>query len=223
MSEPVGNSPRKKPDTENPMSAISGNSHKNREAPAEKAGGREPITKIVEGSVVTRKQPLLKRFKKTMLAEDAGNVGEYILTDIIIPATKNLIVDMVGQTIERLLFGTSRGRVRRSPLGASLRDQVNYSRISSEPRRVMSREARAKHDFNEIVLENRTEAVEVLEALIDRIARYGAVTVADLYDFVGTTGSFADQRWGWTDLTTADVRQVPGGFLLDLPGPEPVR
>lgn len=223
MSEPVGNSPRKKPDTPNSMSSITGNSHKNRDEPAETAGGREPITKIVEGNVVSRKQPMLKRLRNTMIADDVGNVGEYILTDIIVPATKNLIVDMVGQTIERLLFGTSRGRLRRSPLGASLRDQVNYGRISTEPRRVMSREARARHDFNEIVLENRTEAIEVLEALVDRIARYGAVTVADLYDFVGTTGSFADQRWGWTDLTTADVRQVPGGFLLDLPGPEPVR
>jgi len=223
MSEPVGNSPRRKPETQSGMSAISGNSHKDREAPAEKAAVRDPISKIVEGNVVSRKQPLWKRFSRTMLAEDAGNVGEYILTDVIIPATKNLIVDMVGQSIERILFGTSRGRIRRSPLGASLREQVNYSRLSSEPRRSMTREARARHDFNEIVLENRTEAIEVVEALVDRIARYGAVTVADLYDFVGTTGSFADQRWGWTDLTTADVRQVPGGFLLDLPGPEPVR
>lgn len=226
MSEPVGNQPRKKPPSPGSMAAITGNSHKERGADAETTAEREPAEKIVEGRVISRKQPWWKRFRQTMLAEDAGNVGEYILTDVVIPATKNLIVDMIGQSIERVLFGTSRGRVRRSPLGASLRDQVNYNRFSGdrEPvRRPMSREARARHDFNEIVLENRTEAIEVVEALIDRISRYGAVTVADLYDFVGTTGSFADQRWGWSDLTTADVRQVPGGFLLDLPAPEPIR
>lgn len=226
MSEPVGNQPRKKPDVKTPMSSIAGNSHKERDAVAETTAEREPVEKIVEGKVISRKQPWWKRFSHTMLADDMGNVGEYILTDVIVPATKNLIVDMIGQSVERMLFGTSRGRVRRSPLGASLRDQVNYSRFSNdrEPiRRPLSREARARHDFNEIVLENRTEAIEVVEALIARIARYGAVTVADLYDLVGTTGSFADQRWGWSDLTTADVRQVPGGFLLDLPAPEPVR
>lgn len=226
MSEPVGNQPRKKPEAESGMSAISGNSHKNREAAAEKTAEREPIEKMVEGKVISRKQPWFKRVTRTMIAEDAGNVGDYILSDVVIPATKNLILDMVAQSIERLLFGTSRGRIgRRSPLGMSLRDQVNYNRISSdrEPRRLLSREARARHDFNEIVLENRTEAIEVVEALIERISRYGAVTVADLYDFVGTTGSFADQRWGWNDLATADVRQVPGGFLLDLPAPEPIR
>lgn len=225
MSEPVGNQPRKKPETKSSMSSISGNSHKDRDVVAETTATREPVEKMVEGKVISRKQPVWKRFTRTMVADDVGNVGEYILTEVVVPATKNLIVDMIGQSVERMLFGTSRGRIRRSPLGASLRDSVNYSRYSErEPiRRPMSREARARHDFNEIVLENRSEAVEVVEALIDRIARYGAVTVADLYDFVGTTGSFADQRWGWSDLTTADVRQVPGGFLLDLPAPEPIR
>lgn len=223
-SEPVGNQPRKRPEDVG-MKAISGNSHKSREADAEKTADREPIEKMVEGKVISRKMPWYKKLGRSMLADDAGNVGEYVLSDVIIPAAKNLIVDMIGQSVERMLFGTSRGRIRRSPLGLSLRDQVNYSRVSSdrEPRRPISREARARHDFNEIVLENRSEAIEVVEALVDRIVRYGAVTVADLYDFVGTTGSFADQRWGWTDLATADVRQVPGGFLLDLPAPEPIR
>jgi len=226
MAEPVGNQPRKKPETKSGMAAIAGNSHKEREAAAEKAIEREPVEKMVEGKVTSRKQPWWKRFRQTMVAEDANTVGDYIFTDIFIPATKNLIVDIVGQSIERVLFGTSRGRIRSRPLGLSLRDQpINYGRISSErdPRRPMSREARARHDFQEIVLENRTEAIEVVQALVDRIARYSAVTVAELYDLVGVTGSYADQRWGWDDLTTADVRQVPGGFLLDLPAPEPIR
>lgn len=225
MVDPVGNQPRQKPENSSGMSAITGNSHKSREPGADKSSEREPIEKIVSGNVISRKPPWYKRFGKSMIADDAGTVGEYILTDVIIPATKNLIVDMVSQSIERVLFGTTRGRIRRAPLGMSLRDQVNYGGYSRdrEPRRIMSREARARHDFNEIVLDNRSEAIEVVEALVDRIRRYGAVTVADLYDFVGTTGSFADQRWGWTDLSTADVRQVPGGFLLDLPQPEPIR
>jgi len=226
MGEPVGNQPRKKPDNPSGMAAIAGNSHKEREAAAETTAEREPIEKMVEGKVISRKQPWWKRFGQSMVAEDANTVGDFIFTDVLIPATKNLIVDIVGQSIERVLFGSSRGRIRRSPLGMSLRDQVNYSRVSTDRdpiRRPMSREARARHDFNEIVLENRTEAIEVVEALVARISRYGAVTVADLYDFVGTTGSYADQKWGWSDLTTADVRQVPGGFLLDLPAPEPIR
>ena len=225
MSEPVGNQPRKPTEAKSAMSAISGNSHKTREAAAEQAVDREPIEKVVTGKVITRKVPWWKKFGQSMIADDATNVGEYILTDVVIPATKNLIVDMVGQSIERMLFGQSRNRARRSPVGLSLRDSVRYDRVRDdrEPRRVMSREARARHDFDEIVLDNRTDAVDVIEAMADRIDQYGAITVADLYDLVGTTGSYADRRWGWTDLVTADVRQVSGGFLLDLPRPEPIR
>jgi hypothetical protein len=87
----------------------------------------------------------------------------------------------------------------------------------------MSREAQRRHDFDEVVLDINSEAIEVVEALIARVVRYGAASVADLYDLVGVTGSFADQKWGWTDLSTADVRPSRGGFLLDLPQPEPLR
>lgn len=224
--EPVGNQPRRKPEADSGLKAITGNSHKDREAAAEKTAEREPVEKMVKGQVIVRKPPWYKKFARSMIAEDAGNVGDYILTDVVIPGIKVLIVTMVGQSVERVLMGTSRNRIGgRQPLGLSLRDQVNYGRISTErqPRSLMSRENRARHNFNEIVLPDRSEAIEVVEALIDRIARYGAVTVADLYDFVGTTGSYADRAWGWTDLATADVRQVLGGFLLDLPQPEPIR
>lgn len=229
MVEPVGNEPRRnQPKPDRTLSELTGNSHKERAT--KEVVEREPIEKIVEGKVISRPLPWYKRFARSMIAEDAGNVGEYVLLEVVIPATKNLILEMLQQTGERLLFGTSRGRVsgRRSPLGAILRDRepVNYGRYSereSRGLRTMSYRARATHDFNEIVLEHRSEAIGVVEALVDLVARYGSATVADLYDLVGTTGSYVDKQWGWTDLITADVRQVPGGFLLDLPSPEPIR
>lgn len=221
MTEPVGNHPRKEPSKDSGMAGIAGNSHKNRDATPEK----EPVEKIIEGKVISRKTPWYKRFRENMLAEDAGTVGEYLLTDVVIPATKNLIIDMVSQGIEKVLFGTARGRLRRSPIGSSLRDQFDYGRVSRdrEPRRMMSREARATHNFDSIVLEHRSDAIDVVEALVERIRRYGSVTVAELYDLVGVSGSYTDRRWGWTDLEDADVRQMPGGFLLDLPQPELIR
>lgn len=229
-SEPVGNQPRQKPVTEDSMKAITGNTHKNREADAGKTAdrgtdAREPVTKMIKGQAIVRKPPWYKKLGRSMIAEDAGSVGEHILMNVVIPGIKVLIVTMVGQSVEQVLMGSARNRVGRQPLGLSLRDQVNYSRISSDrdPRPMMSREARARHNFNEIVLPDRIEAISTVDFMVDRIARYGTVTVADLYDFVGTTGSYADRSWGWTDLRTADVRQVVGGFLLDLPSPEPIR
>ena len=222
MSEPVGNTPR----SPTPGGAdLPGNAHKNREAEPEP---REKIEKIVEGKVVTRKLPWWKRMAHSMIADDASSISDYILVDGIVPALKNLIADIVGQGTNRVLFGSARNRGRSGIGGLGTLDsrgslRTRYDQIGVDPGRSISRVGRARHDFDEVVLETRVEAIDVVEGLIAQVARYGFASVSDLYDLVGVTGSFQDQRWGWTDLVTADVRQVRGGFLLDLPRPEPLR
>lgn len=218
MSEPVGNAPRNPAD-------IPGNAHnKQLAAKSEPVEAKEPVEKIIEGKVITRKVPWYKRFMHSLIAEDATSIGDFMFTDVLVPAARNLIRDLVVGSTDRALYGGSiRGRGR-SVVGDRPGLRTRYDLASErEPRRVLSREARARHDFNDVVLDSRAEAIEVVEALIDRVERYQSATVSDLYDLVGVTGSFADQRWGWTDLRTADVRQVRGGFLLDLPSPEPLR
>lgn len=221
MSEPVGNSPRSQGD----IPDIPGNSLKGRDLRGGEAKDpMEPAQKIIEGKVVTRKQPWYKRFARSMVADDAQSIGDWVLVDVFVPAVKNLIHDIVTGGVDRTLYGTS--RARRSIYGERREGlRTRYDRMSEpgEPRRMLSREARARHDFDDVVLGSYEEAVDVVKALIDRVERYGAASVADLYDFVGVTGSFMDQRWGWTDLRLADVRQTRGGFLLDLPAPEPLR
>ena len=218
MSEPVGNSPRN--------ADMPGNSHKDREAKlgAKNEEPREKLEKIVEGPVSKRKQPWWKRFGRSMIADDAQSVGDFIMTDVLVPAIKNLIADTVKGSTDRFLYGQSRARGR-GLVGERTGLRTRYDKMSEggEPRRMMSRDARARHDFDDVVLSTRSEAIEVVERLDERIRRFDMVSVSDLYDLVGVTGSYADQRWGWTNLDDADVRQVRGGFLLDLPRPEPLR
>lgn len=222
MSEPVGNSSR------TPAPAVPSNAHKDRDAEPKPEQGkeREKIAKVVTGKVSTRKPSLWKRMISNIIVDDAPTIGEHILINVILPATKNLIRDTFVGGLDQALWGSARSRRPgdRGPV-SSLRTQYDrvpaYSR--GEPRRVMGRDARARHDFDEVVLETRTEAVDVIEGLIELVGRFGTASVSDLYDLVGVTGSFADRQWGWTDLITADVRQVSGGFLLDLPRPEPLR
>lgn len=207
--------------------SIPGNSHKEREDNKAEAEPREKIEKIIEGKVVTRKAPWWKRAVRSMIADDATSIGDFLWTDILVPTIKNAIRDVVVGGTDRTLYGA--GRSRRGGPGLGLGGNITSLRTrydavaSGEPRRMMSREAQARHDFDEVVLNDRDEAVEVVEALIARVERYGAASVADLYDLVGVTGSYADRRYGWTDLRTADIRQIREGFLLDLPRPEPLR
>ena len=71
-------------------------------------------------------------------------------------------------------------------------------------------------------METRVEAEEVLDRLFDWIERYEQVAVAELYEMVGISGNFTDQKWGWTDLRGATVSRVGRGYLLNLPRPEPL-
>lgn len=221
MSEPVGNSPRQ-------PGAIPSNSHKTqREAEVKKKAEepRGPVDKIIEGKVVTRKPSRLKRVARSFVADDVQNIGDYLLIDVVVPAVKNLIRDLVVGGTDRALYGRSRPTRNGIGGGAPTSFKTRYDKMSdgSEPRRMLSREARARHDFGEIILDDRAEAIGVIEALIARVDQYGVASVSDLYDFVGVSGSYADRSHGWRDLSTADVRQYRGGWLLDLPQPEPIR
>lgn len=221
MSEPVGNAARTPGDV--PSNALKG-----REAPKkEVAEDAPPAEKIVEGNVVTRKTPWYKRFARNLIADDATSMGDWIMQEVVLPSVRNLISDAVKGSTDRVLYGSSRVRGGGSVIGGrvgSLRTRYDRMAEEGEPRR-LTREARARHDFDEIVLASRSEAIDVIEALIDRAVRYKAVTVSDLYDLLGVTGSYADRSYGWSEaeLRYADVRQTRGGFLLDLPKPEPLR
>jgi hypothetical protein len=225
MTEPVGSGLR---------GEHLGNSHKQREKEARAVTPeveREPVEKIVTGKVRTRKQPWYKRATGAFIAEDAQSLGDYLLVEVIVPAIKNLVFDVVTGGTSRTLYGGGR---RRSGIGGGLvgrergeeRYRTRYDRMGEardvRPARTITREARARHDFDDVYLDDRAEAVAVIEMLMARVEKFGAASVGDMYEALGVTGSFADLRHGWYDLTSADVRQERGGWKLVLPPTEPL-
>jgi hypothetical protein len=131
-----------------------------------------------------------------------------------------------------MIFGetvsSSRRHGRKPGDGPYINYQSPYSKRRRDPRdrddrpRDLSRRARASHDFDEIILGTRVEATEVIDRLYDIIAKYEMATVSDLYDLIGVTGSWTDDKWGWVDLRGAGVTRVRNGYLLALPRPEPL-
>ena len=189
------------------------------------------IEKVVEGSVLRRKKPLTKRFMETFVGGDARGVVGYVMMDVLLPAAKDMVADAVSQGVERLIFGEARSTSRRTgyrPGTGTGTGYVSYNRFSSSPPagtrreepRSISRTSRARHDFDEIILATRVEAEEVIDRLFDLVSRYESATVADLYELVGVSGNYTDDKWGWTDLRGAGARRVRNGYLLDLPRPE---
>jgi len=192
--------------------------------------GRPPekkVEQVTSADVKRRKKSLGKQFRETFVVGDARTAMHYVVLNVLIPEAKDMMADAVTQGFERLIFGDSRKRGR-SPASAPT-GYVNYQGMnrgarSPAPSRTISQRGRSRHDFDEIVLESRTEAEEVIDRLFDIVSKYEEATVADLYLLTGLPSTHTDHTWGWTDLRGSGVSRLRGdGYLLNLPEPTPLK
>jgi hypothetical protein len=210
-------------------------SNSNKAKPAGEAKAEpKKIESVVTGEVTRRKTPLGKRFAETFIGGDARSVGGYVLLDVLVPAARDMIADAFTQGIERMIYGEVKSASRRGgsrPSGPN--GYVSYNRIAQSNnrprsgleefgRREPSRKARGTHDFDDIIIATRHEAEEVVRRLYDIIESYEVATVSDLYELVGITSNYTDNKWGWTELPGAGVVRVRDGYLLELPKPQSV-
>ena len=195
-----------------------GNSHKSKDRPVKK------VEKVIHTDAVIRKKPLGRKVREMFTGNDAKSVASYVFVDVMIPAARNMLFDMVTEGASRALFGDTRP-VRRTD---GTRGYTSYDRIATGIGRAMSPDlrssrptvpdrVRATHDFGEIVLPTRAEAQLVLDGLNDLIDQYNVATVGDLYDLLGTSHNFPDELWGWTDIRGSYISQIRDGYLLNLP------
>jgi hypothetical protein len=187
---------------------------------AQAEGEEKPkVEKVVEGTVVQRKKGLGAKFREAFMVEDSGSVLVYIVQEVLVPAAKNTILEVFSQGLERSLYGETRRQSQTRPGGytAYHRAREPYSAGGRE----LSRQARATHDFRDVILTTRGDAEEVIDSLKELADRYNCASVQDLYDLVGVTGEYTDNKWGWyaEDFRRAGVRPVRGGYLLELPRP----
>ena len=189
------------------------------------------IEKVVNGKVKTRKRSLGKKFADVFIEDDSKNVSSYIFHDVLIPAAKSMICDIVGWGgfAEMLLFANKRPPNRNNMRRDGGRTYVSYDRSSSSIRdnrggrdRDIASANRARHNFDDVILDSRGEAEEVLSRMVDLIEDYGLASVADLYDFVGIKSEHTDQNFGWTNLSSASVSRVRDGYLINLPRTKPL-
>lgn len=217
------------------------NSHRERDQrtvppPKKQPAETKKVGRITSGEVIRRKKPLGTRLKEVFIGGDARGVWGYVAMDVLVPAAKDMVTDATIQAVERMVYGEARSRGRGGWRPVGTVGHVRYDgysrplggstppwRREAEPRREISRRGRASHSFDEIVLESRGEAEQVIDTLFEMISQYNQATVSDLYEMVGISSAYTDNKYGWTDLRGANVQHVRGGgYLLNLPKPEPL-
>ena len=158
------------------------NSHRSKIEKSEE----KKIEKVASGKV--RKKSGLSKIRDNLLSEDVGSMKTYIFTEVFIPAAKKAISDIVDMA----LYGEIRSKKRES---SSAIPYISYDRFSSDNRRSKSNERRrynVNYTYDDIILDTRGEADEVLDQLIAIIDEFDFASVADLYDLVGVSRYFTD-------------------------------
>ena len=193
------------------------NSHKSKVESTEVATSEKKVEKVISGTAKVKKKNAGRKFADVFISEDAANVKSYVLMDVVVPAIKDVLANVVKDSIDMILFGgTGRDR-RRSSSNSSY---VSYNRFSDrrDDRRYDSRTSIAsRYDFGDITIDSKGEAEEVLERMDELLDAYGMVTVADLYDLVGISCEYTDNKYGWTNLRNARTVRTRDGYMLDLP------
>lgn len=193
------------------------NSHKAKEdGPAEK----KEIKKVVTGPVKTKKKSETSKFMSNFISDDAQNVKSYIFSDVLIPAAKKLLYDIVTDSIDMILYGGN-GSNRKKSSSSGSTSYVSYSDYSNKNRRDDRgrSETKSRFDYDDILFNNRGEAEAVLDQMEEVIDRYGVVTVADMYDMCDISAPYTSHKYGWTSVRTAEVVRVRDGYVIKLSKP----
>lgn len=195
-----------------------GNSYSKRDAKDQYESDRK-IRKVAQGKV--KKQGLIRKFTRYIVEDTIESARERTLADIVVPGVKTLIFDTGTEILDLMLFGGTGEAVRGSRRRSEGRrdSRTSYSRYYDEKGRKSSRESYRDlpNDPDDIIMDTRREAQDVLEELDYMIRKYGQASIADFYDIVGVTSEFTDNKYGWTSIRDAGIKPVRDGFMIILP------
>lgn len=218
------------------MTDYHGNTHKEKEAAAAKTGTPEKkIERITSAEVIIQKKGPGRKLKEMLIAADMKSVGSYLWWDLLIPMMKNAIVDTVEQGIKRTVYGDRRAAMFARDIRNPMQSRTTYTPYNQpvlsrpypgDPRMTMApalesgpRASSSNISNRGYVISSKDEAEEVLEMMLNIINSYQVVTVADLTEMLGLPMDPINNRWGWNDIRTAQIRQIREGWLLELPDP----
>lgn len=193
-------------------------------------------------SKVRHKKSIWKSVGDRFISEDVDEVGTSILDDILVPALRDLINDILHGAIDMTFGGGSYrgsyGRRGRSRSHISYDRMYDDRRYSSRRRRdddYDDRDRRSRKrlpDCSEFIFDPRDfdrpsdakcAAEDLLDDMADRIEEFGQVDMAWFLDQIGedAEGLWNAEDWGWTNLSGVRVRgSNRNGWYIDLPKPK---
>lgn len=205
------------------------NSHKYREE-QKNATTEKRVQEVVKSPVKIKKNEM-RKLADIFISEDISNVKNYIFMDVLVPAIKKAIYDIVTNGIDMFLYG---GAGKASSGGAKVSYRSYYDQKNNNNNAPAYRGSentnKTNNAFNyqDLVYRTRPDAELVLKQLQDVIAKYGVATINDLYDSIpdnmmpDVPVPFTTTSYGWMNLNNVKAVRVRDGYVLTLPKAIPV-
>lgn len=176
------------------------------------------LESVVSGNVSMRKKTTLKKVADIFFQKDINDVKSYLIMDVLIPEIRDALYNLVMNGLDMMLYDGKRTRksssnTMRVNYSAKYNNQTSIPESSNSSPRTKS-----GLNFDDVVFDDRMDAEEVLNQMLNIIEQYDSVSVADFCELAGIPGEYTDRKYGWTSLGAAEVKPISGGgYILKLP------
>lgn len=175
------------------------------------------MQKVVKGTVKTKPNEV-RKLTNVFISEDAAKVKSYIVMDVLVPAIKKAISDIVRNGIDMILYGET-GRDSKKSNG----DYVSYRNYSETVNNRNSHVSRGGFSYDDLYFDFRGDAERVLMQMRDAINTYGIVSIGAMYDLAGiASDNYMNHKYGWMNLNNAEIVATSRGYLIKLPKAMPL-
>lgn len=192
------------------MEEYKSNSHKSRERE------REKLEPVVTKSAKTKKKNELQKMFDILLPDGIEGFKQHLIFDVILPNVRDAFFDIVKET----LYRDGGPKKDRRPSERNSYDRYYKEKNAS---RSGTHKSKSRYSYDDVVFDDRADAEEVLDGMIDYLKTYDFVSVADMYELSGIESDYTDNKFGWDDLRTAKIiRERDGDYYIRLPRPVPI-
>ena len=209
---------------------------------SQKKDAPDPNMKPLKGGITKKEPSFGEKLKRSFVKDDARNIRDYIVFDIIIPSLRKSVFDTIVGTAAQIFgisvprsigyFGDGRynGNERLTPHERQFRD---YNSISSRPRTGIGTLPSERYDrfyVSDYPFTYKEDADEVLMRMMDICDSYGWVSVSKFFEIADPNGTvegknpYTNNNYGWTDITGSVVKYIQDyGYIITLPPARPRR
>lgn len=180
---------------------------------------KKKVEKIISGTAMQKNKTFSQKIAGVFATEDVPDLKNYILWEVVVPSLKDVTRNGLISIVE-VIFGSGKSsRLNKSYDRVSYR---NYNSISTSRESKPSHSSHERMSFDNIRLDNKKDADIVMDQMEELIEAYGIVSIADLKDIVGLETYFTDNKYGWSNIRSAKIVRVSGGWLISMPNPYPI-